>query len=274
MTTTASGVSTEADPSTEVPAARFELRDAVAVVTLHRPESHNALSPALLSALSGALSKAADAGAHALVLGAAGKTFCAGGDLAAVSEVIDGDLDTDLGAIVDQLHALIAQLRSLPMPTVVALDGAAIGAGVALALAADVRVIGASATFMTGYLAVGSSPDGGSSFHLSRSLGTNQAISAFLLNRAFDSAELMRRGLADEVVDDGAVDQRAFDLATALTSISPDALVAMRELVYAAPSRGLDEQLDAERARFLSVAHTEGFRRGIARFARNRPSTA
>jgi 2-(1,2-epoxy-1,2-dihydrophenyl)acetyl-CoA isomerase len=241
---------------------------------LTTPQSHNALSPVLLSALSAALRRAVDEHARALVLGATGRTFCAGGDLAAVNEVIDGDLDAELGAIVDQLHGVVGQLRSLPMPTVVAVGGAAIGAGVALALAADVRVLSESASFMTGYLAVGASPDGGASFHLTRALGTNQAVSAFLLNRKFKAVELKRCGLADEVVEDGFVNDRALALAQALTAISPDALVAMRDLVYSAPTHGLEEHLDAEKVRFLAVAQTKGFREGIAPFARRRSATA
>jgi 2-(1,2-epoxy-1,2-dihydrophenyl)acetyl-CoA isomerase len=237
-------------------------------VTLAQPRSRNALSPPIFEGLSAAFARAVSENMRALVLAADGKSFCAGGDLAAVNDVIDGDIDRELGAIVDQLHSMISELRALPMATVAAVDGSAIGAGVSLALATDVRVLGRSATFMTGYLGVGSSPDGGASFHLSRALGTSQAVSGFLLNRRFTAEDLQRIGLADAVVDDGSAFTAGLELAQKLTGISPDALIATRDLVYAAPSRSLKDHLDAEKVEFLKVAHTNGFREGVAPFAR------
>jgi 2-(1,2-epoxy-1,2-dihydrophenyl)acetyl-CoA isomerase len=273
MTTTTAGPANGAAAVGNTPSVRYDARDRVAVVTLSQPQSRNALSPAVLVALSAALSRAAADGMGALVLAAVGRSFCAGGDLAVVNDVIDGDVDLKLGAIVDQLHAMIRALRAVPMPTIAAVDGAAVGAGMALALATDVRILGRSASFTTGYLAVGSSPDAGASFHLSRALGTSQAVSSFLLNRRFSSEDLQRAGLADQVVEDGSAGATAVELAHELTSVSPDALVAMRELVYAAPGQSLDDHLDAERAQFLRVARTEGFRQGVAPFAQKR-STA
>jgi 2-(1,2-epoxy-1,2-dihydrophenyl)acetyl-CoA isomerase len=270
MTTTTASQANGAATADEGEVVRYEARGRVGVVTLSSPQSRNALSPALFDGLGAALTRAADEGMRALVLAAVGKSFCAGGDLAAVNDIIDGDLDRELGAIVDQLHAVITQLRALPMPTVTAVDGAAVGAGVALALATDVRVIARSASFTTGYLAVGSSPDGGASFHLSRALGTSQALAGFLLNRRFTAEALLRAGLADEVVDDGQADATALALAQQLTTISSDALLAMRDLFYAAPGRSLADHLDAEKAEFLKVARTEAFRQGIAPFARKR----
>jgi 2-(1,2-epoxy-1,2-dihydrophenyl)acetyl-CoA isomerase len=274
MTTTAAGP-TNSDSGTNASlAVRYESRGQIAIITLAQPASRNALSPDLFAALTAAMNLAVDDGMRAMVLCADGKTFCAGGDLAAVNDVIDGDIDRELGGIVDELHAMIGQLRSMPMPTIAAVDGAAVGAGVALALATDVRVLGESACFITGYLAVGSSPDGGASFHLARSLGTNQAVAGFLLNRRFTSADLQRAGLADQVVGTGTAGTAALELAEQLTSISPDALVAMRDLVYAAPGQSLDAHLDAEKVQFLKVARSDGFREGIAPFARKRSAAS
>jgi 2-(1,2-epoxy-1,2-dihydrophenyl)acetyl-CoA isomerase len=250
------------------PAVDFDCRNGVAVVTLARPETRNALSAELLAGLAKALEQASAAGARALVLTGEGRIFCAGGDLTGVSEALLGDVTTNVGALVDQLHEVISMLRSMSMPTVAAVNGAAIGAGVSLALACDVRIIATSTTFMTGYLAVGASPDGGASFHLAKALGGPQALSSFLTNRRLTSAELRACGLADDLVEDGELLVRATAQARVLAELSFPAVLAVRDLVHRACGRTFEQQLDAEKQHFLAVAHTREFRDAMAPFAR------
>jgi 2-(1,2-epoxy-1,2-dihydrophenyl)acetyl-CoA isomerase len=251
---------------------RWDRQGDVAVVTLAQQESRNALSTRVLEGLAGALEGAAREEMRALVLRSDGTVFCSGGDLGGVNEALDRDIDSEIGAMVDRLHRVIRLMRDLPMPTLAAIRGPAVGAGMALALAADVRVLARSATFSTGYIAVGASPDGGTSFHLARSLGCPQAPSSFLLNRRFTADELLNLGLADEMVEDAELDVASMTLAERLAALPMGAVVAMRALVYAAPTHSLDSHLDAEKAQFLRVAHTDSFRRGVAPFARIRES--
>jgi 2-(1,2-epoxy-1,2-dihydrophenyl)acetyl-CoA isomerase len=252
-------------------AVTYDCRDGIALVTMARPESRNALSPSLLAGIKGACLEAVEGGARALVLTGAGRSFSAGGDLSGVHDALGGDIDLEVGAMVDKLHDVIATLRSLPMPSVAAVNGAAVGAGVALALAADVRVLARTAFFVTGYVAVGASPDGGASFHLARSLGAPQALSSFVTNRRFLAADLQARGLADDVVDDDDLRATALGLARGLSTVSFPAIRAMRELVYAASGRSLQSHLDAEKKHFVAIAHTPEFRAAVAPFARRQP---
>jgi 2-(1,2-epoxy-1,2-dihydrophenyl)acetyl-CoA isomerase len=245
----------------------YDCQDGIAVVTMARPDTRNALSVALLAGLIDACHKAVEDKATALVLTGAGKTFCAGGDLSGVHTALDGDVDVEIGAMVDQLHEFIALLKSLPMPTVAAVNGAAVGAGVALALACDVRVVGRSVAFVTGYVAVGATPDGGASFHLARSLGAPQALASFVTNRRFNAAELRAAGLADEVVDDADVCDIGRGYGRKLSALSFPAIAAMRALVYAASGHSLQAHLDEERAQFIAIARTPEFRTAMASFA-------
>jgi 2-(1,2-epoxy-1,2-dihydrophenyl)acetyl-CoA isomerase len=245
----------------------YDCQDGIAVVTMARPDTRNALSVSLLAGLIDACDKAVEDGAKALVLTGAGRTFCAGGDLAGVHTALDGDIDLEVGALVDQLHDFISTLKSLPMPTVAAVNGVAVGAGVAVALACDVRVVGRSVAFVTGYVAVGASPDGGASYHLARSLGAPQALASLVTNRRFNAAELRTAGLADEVVDDAEVCDVARGFARKLSALSFPAIAAMRELVYSAGSNDLQEHLAKERAQFIAIAHTTEFQSAMASFA-------
>jgi 2-(1,2-epoxy-1,2-dihydrophenyl)acetyl-CoA isomerase len=240
----------------------------IAVATLAAPASRNALSPELLDALDAALEVAVEERAKALVITGSGRSFCSGGDLAGVGTALGGDIVTEVGGMVDQLHRVIASIRALPMPTVAVVNGAAVGAGVSLALAADVRVLARSASFVTGYLAVSATPDGGASFYLARSLGASQALSSFLLNKRFPSEELHRLGLAHEVVEDGDVQAAGQAVARALAALSFPTVRAVRDLVQQASSNSLHDHLDAEKAHFLQVAQTPEFRDAIAPFAR------
>ncbi len=248
----------------------FEAHGDVAVVTVQHEQSRNALSPSMLDRLGEATAQAASQGMKALILASAGGVFCSGGDLTGVNEALDGDIDTEIGAMVDRLHRVIRSLRTLPMPTVAAVGGPAVGAGVALAMATDVRIISGSATFTTGYLAVGASPDGGASYHLARSLGEPRAVTSFLLNRRFTADEIVRVGLVDQLVEDSELGLAAVELGSRLARIPLPAVQAVRNLVYSASTHSLDVHLDAEREEFLRIAHTDGFRSGIAPFARAR----
>lgn len=250
----------------------YDCLGGIAYITMARPEARNALSPALLDGIAAACATAVRDGALALVLTGEGRSFCAGGDLAGVHEAMSGDdVVGDVAVLVDQLHEVIRTLRTLPMPTVAAVNGAAIGAGISLAMACDVRVVARSTVFVTGYLAVGATPDGGASFHLARALGGPQALASFMLNRKLTSAELKAAGLADDIAEDLEVCSTAAALAETLTRLSLPALLAVRELVYAASTNSLDAHLDAEKAHFLAIAQTPEFRDAVAPFAR-RPS--
>jgi 2-(1,2-epoxy-1,2-dihydrophenyl)acetyl-CoA isomerase len=256
------------------PPVHYTCTDGVGVATLTSPQTRNALSPEVLEALDAACAVAVEEGAKVLVLTGAGRAFCAGGDLAGVNDALNGDAEAEIRVMVDRLHRVITMLRELPMPTVAAVNGLAVGAGVSLALAADVRVMAKSASFVTGYLAVGASPDGGASYHLARALGGPQALSSFLLNKRFTADDLLARGLVDAVVEDSELLSSASEVARGLGALSFPTVKAVRALVDAAAGNTLQAHLDEERAHFLSIAQTPQFSDAMAPFARRAPAPA
>jgi 2-(1,2-epoxy-1,2-dihydrophenyl)acetyl-CoA isomerase len=247
--------------------------DDVTVLRLVRPEASNAVTAELLDSLLSALAHPRLGEGQALILTGEGKNFCGGADLKGIRQAFEGDVDVVLGTMVRDLHDVIAQLRRLPMPVVAAVEGAAVGAGMGIALAADLRVVADSAAFVPGYLALGASPDAGSSYFLSRSIGAARTLSDLILNRPLRTPELLRLGLADEVAADGDTLQVAHRLAKEVSRTSPEALVAARRLVDLAPTHGLVAHLDAEAAEFAALWKSDTFRARVSEFVDGSPPT-
>lgn len=254
-------------------AVETTIRDAVATIRIARPDVMNAIEPALLDELGAAIASAAEQGAKAAVLTGSESAFCAGADLDYVGAAFAGDTAGMLGPLVDSLHGLIAQMREAPYPIVAALEGPAVGAGMGLALACDVRVAGRSAYLLGGYLAIGASPDGGVSYFLTRAVGAARVSSALLRNRPLRSAQLEAWGLVEEIVDDGAALPAAQALAAQLTTTPPLALVRLRRLVDEATTHGLGAHLDTERAAVAGLWPTNDFREGVGAFLERRTPT-
>jgi len=249
----------------------LRVEGAVATITLDRPEVLNALSVELLTELRAELRSAAQRGARAAVLTGAGtRAFSAGADLKLVLEAQKGDRKTALAPLIDTLHDLLRDLRASPFPVVAAVEGLAVGAGLGLALAADLRVIGGEARFLPGYFGIGASPDGGVSYFLTRALGSQRAAAVILQNRELRAEEIMRLGLADEVVADGTAQERAREVAESLTGTPPLALVRLRELVDRATVNGFSAQLDLERRLVAELWETEDLQEGVSAFVERR----
>src|SRR3954466_12731213 len=188
---------------------------AVAVVTLNAPDRRNALTPAMADELIAAFDEVdARADVGALMIRATGKSFCAGGDIAtltaagkdpAAPEAYEG-----MGKIYDSFYRL-GQVR---VPTVAAVRGSAVGAGMNMLLAADLRIVARDARLLCGFLKRGMHPGGGHFVILSRLIGREAAAAMALFGEEIDGSRAVELGLAWESVDDDAVENRALELAT------------------------------------------------------------
>lgn len=247
------------------------LEGRIGVVTLARPEAMNALTVDLVTAIGDAFAGLARDGARAAVLTGEGRAFCAGADLALVHAALEGDAPTVLAPLVDNLHATIRSLRALPFPLVAAVEGPAVGAGLGLALTADLRVVAESAKFVPGYLGIGASPDGGVSYFLTRAIGAARATAFVLRNKPLGSADLAALGLADEVVPNGESLARAIELARSISQLPPLALLRTRELVDRATTQDLSAQLDLERELVSQLWDSHDFTEGVSAFLEKRP---
>jgi 2-(1,2-epoxy-1,2-dihydrophenyl)acetyl-CoA isomerase len=251
---------------------RADLRGPVGLLELHRPDQMNALSVDLAAGLGAAAEKLVAHGARALVLSGAGPAFCAGADLGIVRQALDGDPHTVLTPLVEGLHDSIRRLRALPVAIVAAIEGPAVGAGLGLALTADLRILAEGARLIPGYLGIGSSPDGGVSWFLTRALGAQRATRLLMLNETVRASAAVELGLADEVVPDGAALDAALAQASTLAGLPSQALVRLRALTDAAPSQGLSEHLDHEQRLVTELWDTDDFREGVTAFVERRPA--
>lgn len=220
----------------------------IAWITLNRPRQRNALDIPSLEALLDTLATCeADPEVRVLVLGGSGGSFCAGADLAewAAAEA-RGDLESY--GWTETAHALMVRLHGLGKPTIAAIEGPAVGAGMDLALCCDFRLASRSASFKAGYTAMAYAPDAGASWHLPRLIGDPAAKRLLFLDERWDAGRALAAGLVDELHDDGQLAVAVEALAARLAAGPTVAFAETKTLIRDAAQRSLAEQLEAERA--------------------------
>jgi len=199
--------------------------DGFVVVRLNRPECLNAINEVMQSELSNLLGDlAADQSVRAVVLTGAGRGFCAGIDMRDfgpnVPEATAPALDRM--RFQEKMAALAEAVRQLPQPVIAAINGPCVGAGLALCLAADIRICSAEASFGNAAILLGlSGAEMGMSYHLPRIVGTSVAADWMLTGRTVSAGEADRRGLVSEVVEPDRLAKRAAELASLIAGLAP-----------------------------------------------------
>ena len=172
-----------------------EVENHIALITVNDPERRNAVTAEISAGLRVAVDAAeANTDVHALIVTGAGKAFCAGADLTALGDATEDGLRT----IYDGFLAV----ANCALPTIAAVNGAAVGAGLNLALAADVRIAGPAALFDPRFQKLGIHPGGGATWMLQRAVGVQAARASLLFGMRFDAEAAVRYGLALDVADD------------------------------------------------------------------------
>ena len=196
------------------------VRERVAIITLNRPEARNAMSPDLTAALRGQIkARGEDPEVGALLLTGAGTAFCSGGDVKAMGgRGPRGPMTFEerLSDLRWRQTNLTGALMAVRKPTIAALPGAAAGAGLAIALACDMRIAARSAFCATGYARIGLSGDYGIAWLLTRAIGPMRARELMLTAERVDAERCERIGLVNRVVEDGTLAAEAFALAKSL----------------------------------------------------------
>ncbi|MGI9125209.1 MAG: enoyl-CoA hydratase [Mycobacterium sp.] len=173
----------------------YEVLERVALITVNDPDRRNAVTEATSQLLADTVRHAeADPGVHAVVLTGAGKGFCAGADLSALGTAAKEGLE--------RIYAGFMAIGRCTLPTIAAVNGAAVGAGMNLALAADVRIAGPHAMFDPRFQKLGIHPGGGATWMLNRAVGPQVARAALLFGMRFDAEAALRHGLVLEIADD------------------------------------------------------------------------
>jgi enoyl-CoA hydratase len=222
-----------------------ETRGRVALLTLDEPERRNALTAALVDEIVQAVDRlTADDGIGALVVTGAPPAFCSGADVGNLGAMGRGERDPQA---VRGIYAGFLAVLDCPMPTVAAVNGAAVGAGLNLALACDLRIAGTSARFDPRFVRIGLHPGGGHTWLLDRAVGPQTAAALDLFGERIDGARAAAVGLAWECVDDADLVERAVELA-ARAAEAPEPLARrVKATLRRAPWRAsFDEALHGE----------------------------
>lgn len=243
-------------------------QDDLTTLALDRPDRRNTLVPELLVELAAQL-RALPADTRAVVLtGSGDQAFCLGADLTWLGSLADPA--AGVARLVAAHHQAVRALRQAPVPVVAAVNGAAAGGGVGLALAADYRVASLGASFTAAYFRLGLTPDGGASSFLARAIGSARALDLLLSNRTLSADEAFAWGLVNGVVPAGALRQRARAVATRLAGVAPETLRETRRLLDTATARPLDAQLDEEERAMVAAASRPAFGEALRRFLERR----
>ena len=256
---------------------REEIRPGVALVTLNRPDKLNALSWDLVDELHATLDEIGrDNSLRVVVLTGAGRGFCAGLDLGSTTgSSLSKGLSGVAGGMRSQEHIadLMLHLRRIPQPVIAAVNGVAVGGGLALALYSDIRIAAASARFGVQFIRVGlSGCDVGVSYALPRIVGASHAFELSLTGRIIDAAEAARIGLVSRVVPDDTLLDVALETADAILANSPFGVVMTKEVLWANLSAPSAESAIALENRTQILASQSGdFVEAIAAFAEKRP---
>jgi 2-(1,2-epoxy-1,2-dihydrophenyl)acetyl-CoA isomerase len=236
-------------------------------ISLNRPQVLNALTPALLAELLAVLeTEAAQRDVRAVLLTGTGRAFCAGADLA------ESDLGSDVGAMLEELYnPVVLALNRLEKPVIAAVNGAAVGAGLSLALACDFRLASEAALFSVGFSAIGLVLDAGASYWLPRLVGPGRALELAFSNRRLTATEAERCGLVEVVLPAEDFPEVAWNYALRLAAGPTLAFSLIRRQIRDGQP-GLREQLELEAVFQKQAASSSDAQEGISAFLQKRPA--
>ena len=223
----------------------------VLVVTLNRPKRLNAINDAMRRELTETLASAdEDESVKAVVLTGAGRGFCSGIDMRDFGPGVPDTADPAIDRLrfQESMAALPRAIWGLPKPVIAAVNGPCVGGGLALCLAADIRICSSAATFGNAAILLGlSGAEMGMSYHLPRIVGTSVAADWMLTGRTVAADEADRRGLVSELVQPDRLAGRAIEIASAIAELAPLGVrLTKRALQVNTDATGLDAAMELE----------------------------
>ena len=241
-------------------------RNAIAIVTLNRPEVHNAFNETLIAELTGALrTLAVDESVRAVVLIGAGESFCAGADLNWMRKMATFSKPENL-ADAKALAAMLATLNEMPQPTIARVHGSAFGGGVGLVACCDIAIGAPGASFALSETKLGLVP-GAISPYVIEAIGARAARRYFLTAERFTAAEAFRLGLLHDLAQLNELDARINELLGFLVTAGPRAQSEAKQLIRSVAHRPIDTTVILQTARRIArVRATPEAREGIAAF--------
>jgi len=241
---------------------------AVLHIALNRPTVFNSFNREMALALQRQLEAAGnDPAVRCIVLTGNGKAFCAGQDLAEVSDPNGPPLKTILG---EHYNPIIRLIRATPKPIIAAVNGVAAGAGANIALACDIVIAAQSASFIQAFSKIGLIPDSGGTYTLPRIVGFQKASALMMLGDKVSAEEAERLGMVYKVVADDAFSEHIAQLAAQVAAMPTRGLALTKEALNESFSNTLEQQLEAEERLQIAAGQTHDYNEGVTAFLEKR----
>jgi 2-(1,2-epoxy-1,2-dihydrophenyl)acetyl-CoA isomerase len=249
----------------------FDIRGNVAWITINRPDSFNAMDLTLMQEFYDVANRcSSDKAVRAAVLTGAGeKAFSAGGDVAGFAANLDR-IELLLKEMTTYFHAAVSRFAWMRAPLIAAVNGMAAGAGLSMVAFCDLAIAADTAKFTSAYTRIGLTPDGSSTYFLSRLLGRRRAMELFLTNRTLTAHEALDWGLVNRVVPAKDLMAEAGALAGQLAQGPTEAFGGVKRLLQMAPNDSLESQMERETRMISGLATTADGREGVRAFVEKR----
>jgi enoyl-CoA hydratase/carnithine racemase len=243
----------------------------ITTLVMNRPERLNALNTELASELNDALCRAAaDESVRVVVITGAGRAFCAGGDLALIGKGRQSGKTDDLEPLLRSGMQSVLKMRSMTQPVIAAVNGPAAGAGMNIALAADIRIAAEEATFGQNFAKVGLFPDFGGTYFLPQLVGQSVAAELFYTGDMIDAKTALRLGIVNHVVPSAQLETEAKNLAMKIMQGPPVAIRAVKRAIFGSERRKLADALEKEVQEQIRCYLSDDCSEGIRAFLEKR----
>jgi 2-(1,2-epoxy-1,2-dihydrophenyl)acetyl-CoA isomerase len=246
--------------------------EGIATLVMNRPDRLNALNNELSVSLNEALGRIAeDESVRVVVITGAGRAFCAGGDLGMIGKGRQTGTTHDLEPLLRSGMQAVLKMRVMPQPVIAAVNGPAAGAGMNIALAADIRIAAEEATFGQNFAKVGLFPDFGGTYFLPQLVGPSKAAELFYTGDMIDANTALRIGIVNRVVPAAQLEAEVKSLAEKIAQGPPIAIRAVKKTIFGSEKKKLMEALEQEVQEQIRCYLSEDCSEGIRAFFEKRP---
>jgi 2-(1,2-epoxy-1,2-dihydrophenyl)acetyl-CoA isomerase len=245
----------------------FEIKNAVGIITLNRPDKLNSFNREMALLMQGKLDECKSSAIRCVYITGAGKGFSAGQDLA---EVVDPNGPGMEKILSEHYNPIITRIKNLEKPVVAAVNGVAAGAGANIALSCDIVVAAESSSFIQAFSKIGLIPDSGGTYHLPRLIGWQKASALMMLGEKVSAIDAERMGMIYKIFPDETFGENAMSIALFLSQMPTKGLAYTKQVLSKSLTNSLEEQLKTEDVYQQYAAKTNDYEEGVKAFLEKR----
>src|ERR687894_3247012 len=254
---------------------KFHAREGILTITLDRADKLNAFAGHMRRDLGETLERAgSDDDVRVIVIKGAGRAFCAGGDVAAMDDMMEREDADEFARMLGAGRRVVMAIREMVKPVLASINGVASGAGFNLALACDLRIASESASFSQSFVKVGLHPDWGGTYFLPRVVPSNIACEMFFLGESFDAQQALRYGIVNRVVADAELAAETRRLAERLRDAPHASIAAAKRAVYLSEGESLERMIQYETEAQIQCFQSREARERVRAFLERREPRA